>query len=389
MPPHARTAGSRVSELDSVRGLAAFVVLLHHLWEVTLPDQNSFPLHGFPGFGHDRLIDVAFWICVSPLRLLFNGHAAVGLFFVLSGFALMKSLEGPRRVPYRSFVVRRFFRIYPPFALVILIAATASALIRPQAIPGRDWLNDYWRTPVTSGLVWGHLGMIATSGYFVSLNSSMWTLVHELRISMIFPLLAACALRYPRATLAAALAVFTALSITHLTSVLIAPVPGAFLKQLCLSFIGSVRYCLFFVLGILLARRPAFLQFGPIASPWRRAALWVVPFALLLIPYTAGYLELGYAIGAYLLLDLCMRSTRARAVLRHPVLLWLGRVSYSLYLTHLVILIGSVYLLHRLLPMPVILLMVIVLALIAAELLHRAVELPSSALGKYLAHRMA
>src|SRR5580658_3232655 len=215
MPNNAPGASARVSELDSVRGVAAFVVLLHHLWETVLPDQNTFPLQGFSGFGHDRFEDIAFWISVTPLRLLFSGHAAVGVFFVLSGFALMKSLGGPRRQRYLPFVVRRIFRIYPPFALVILVAALACWLIRPEAIPGRDWINEFWRMPVTLGLVLGHLGMIATAGYFNNLNSSMWTLVHEMRISLVFPLLAACAVRDPRRTLAVALVAFALLSINH------------------------------------------------------------------------------------------------------------------------------------------------------------------------------
>jgi peptidoglycan/LPS O-acetylase OafA/YrhL len=389
MPNNAPGASARVSELDSVRGVAAFVVLLHHLWETVLPDQNTFPLQGFSGFGHDRFEDIAFWISVTPLRLLFSGHAAVGVFFVLSGFALMKSLEGPRRQGYLPFIVRRIFRIYPPYALVILVAALASWLIRPDAIPGRDWINEYWRTPVTFGLVLGHLGMIATGGYFTSLNSSMWTLVHEMRISMVFPLLAVFAVRAPGRTLAAALAVFALLSINHLTAAATAPIPWPALKAVVLSILQSLRYCLFFVFGILLARRPAFLQLPPVNRPWLRAALWAVPFVLLAIPYTAGYVELCYAIGAWMLLDLCMRSPAARGLLRHPTLLWLGKVSYSLYLTHLVVLIAAVYLLHRLLPIAAILALVVVLALVAAELLNRTVELPSSALGKRLANRLS
>jgi peptidoglycan/LPS O-acetylase OafA/YrhL len=383
-----RTSG-RISELDSVRGLAAFVVLLHHLWETILPDQNVFPLQGFPGLGHDRMLDIAFWISVTPLRVLFCGHAAVGLFFVLSGFALMKSLEGPRRQGYLSFAVRRIFRIYPPFALVILLAALASWLIQPQAIPGMDWINRFWRIPVTPGLVLGHLGMIATAGYFNNLDSPMWTLVHEMRISLVFPLLAACAVREPRRTLTVALVAFALLSITHLTAILTAPIPWPDLRTLVLSLGQSMRYALFFVFGIMLALRPTFLQVPPLRSRWLRALLWAVPFVLLAIPYTAEYVELCYAIGAYLLLDLCMRSETARSFLRHPALLWLGKVSYSLYLSHLVILLAAVYLLHNVLPMAAILALVVVLSLGAAQLLNRTVELPSSALGKRLAARLA
>jgi len=152
----------RVSELDSVRGIAAFVVLLHHLWMVILPDQNTFPLSGYPIPGGGALATMAFWISVTPLRLLFCGHSAGCVFFVLSGFALMKALENPQQRQYTTFITRRFFRIYPPFAVAILLAAARSCLFQPQPLPtshwpALNWVNAYWTTPVTVPMILGHL----------------------------------------------------------------------------------------------------------------------------------------------------------------------------------------------------------------------------------------
>jgi peptidoglycan/LPS O-acetylase OafA/YrhL len=377
----------RVSELDSVRGLAAFIVVLHHFWETVLPDQNTFPLQGYATLAPGALRDVAFWISVTPLRLLFSGHAAVGVFFVLSGFALAKSLQNPRQSSYVTFLVRRFFRIYPPFALVILIAAAASWLIQPQAVPGRDWINHYWRAPVTPDLVLGHLTMITTAGYYNSLDSSMWTLVHELRISAAFPLICALALAYPRTVVATALATFCVLSVSHLTGALTAALHPPLLADMLLSWIQTLRYVLFFVLGILVAVRYPYFETLLQRYPRTRKLLWVCTAVLLAIPYTKGYLELCYAVGAFLLLILCLSSTAARGFLRYPAFLWLGKVSYSLYLVHLIILIAAVYLLHNVLPIAMILLLVLVISLSAAELLNRAVEMPSNEIGKRLTTR--
>jgi peptidoglycan/LPS O-acetylase OafA/YrhL len=379
------SSAGRVSELDSVRGLAAFIVLLHHLWETILPDQNTFPLVGYPVPG--ALGEVAFWISVTPLRLLFSGHAAVGVFFVLSGFALTKSLQHSRHTGYIPFIVRRFFRIYPPFALVILIAAALSWLLHPQAIPGRDWINHYWRAPVTWNLVAGHLAMIETSGYYNTLDSSMWTLVHELRISVLFPLIAGLAFVYPRAVLLGSILGFAVLSITHLTTGIGAFLHPDLVREIFLSCIQTLRYVVFFVFGILVATQFEVFDRALTRHPAAEKYLWLVAFGLLAVPYTKGYTEICYAVGAFILLILCIHSPLARRILRHPALLWLGKVSYSLYLVHLIVLIAAMYLLHDVLPTSVILLLYLVVSLLLAEVLNRTVELPSSELGKRMAEK--
>jgi peptidoglycan/LPS O-acetylase OafA/YrhL len=374
----------RVNELDSVRGIAAFIVVLHHVWETILPDQNTFPLLGRAAAGTGWLADIAFWISVSPLRLLFCGHAAVGVFFVLSGFALTKSLENPRQRSYGPFILRRFFRIYPPFAFVILASAAFCYLFKPLPIPGRDWLNLSWNEPVSLQLVAGHLLMLVTAGTYNSLDSPMWTLVHELRISIIFPLLAAAAIARPRPALIASAGVFAVLSVRHLTTLLGTVIHPDLLRDIVLSFIETARYVVFFVLGILIAaKNPAIERF------LRRHArtvplLWALAFCALAVPYAKAYLEIFYAAGAFLLIALCIHSDAAKRLLRHDALLWLGRVSYSLYLSHHVVLLAMAHLLYRQLPMWAILALFVPLSLIVAEILNRLIELPSSNLGKRL-----
>jgi len=382
----------RVSELDSVRGVAAFVVLLHHLWMIVLPDQNTFPLTGYPIPGGGALATAAFWISVSPLRLLFCGHAAVGVFFVLSGFALMKALENPQQRAYTTFITRRFFRIYPPFAVAIVLAAALSWLLHPQPLPEAEWpslawVNAYWTAPVTVPMVLGHLGMIATAGYYNSLNSAMWTLVHELRISLLFPLIAAAALVRPRLVLLVALLTFVVFSITHLTHALTSHVQPESVAVFVLSILQTLRYVLFFVFGIVIVRQAPQIGAWLARHPGIKPFLWATAAILLAIPYTKGYTELLYAVGSFLLLNLCLHSDRARAVLRNPVLQWLGRISYSLYLTHLVVLLALVYALYGVLPMWLILLLVLVVSLGVAEIFNRWVEMPSARLGKRMATR--
>lgn len=62
----------RIGELDSIRGLAALIVLFHHMYQ-DLNNNTRFPPIIFR---------------YSPLRVLTNGHASVIMFFILSGFVL-------------------------------------------------------------------------------------------------------------------------------------------------------------------------------------------------------------------------------------------------------------------------------------------------------------
>jgi peptidoglycan/LPS O-acetylase OafA/YrhL len=114
----------------------------------------------------------------------------------------------------------------------------------------------------------------------------------------------------------------------------------------------------------------------------------MVAIVLLSMPYLAGYVELAYALGATLLLALCMHSQRARKVLAAPVLAWLGKISYSLYLVHLVVILSLVHALYGVLPVGTILLFAVPASLAIADLTNRLLELPTNHLGKRIAAGM-
>jgi peptidoglycan/LPS O-acetylase OafA/YrhL len=332
--------------------------------------------------------EFALWVSLSPLRLLFAGHAAVGVFFVLSGFVLAMSLRGSSQGGYLPFVIRRFFRIWVPFAAAILFAALLVYLIVPQPIPGHAWINDSWSQPLTWKLVAGHLLMLGPAEY-VTLDNPMWSLVHELRISLAFPLLAGAATLAPRLTLAGTAAAFALLSVTRLTDPLIGAIDGGLGRDLLFSAMQSVRYLFFFTLGVLLAQQWSGIH-GVLERFSRlRPILWLIAFALLWVPYTKGYIELCYAAGAFLLLALCIHSPASRKLLRHPVLSWLGRISYSLYLVHLLVLLALLHWFSGRAPMAAILPAAVMLSLLLAWVANRYVEIPSNTLGKRIALKVS
>lgn len=65
-------------------------------------------------------------------------------------------------------------------------------------------------------------------------------------------------------------------------------------------------------------------------------------------------------------------------------IVFLGKISYSLYLYHFIVLIGSIYLLYKILPIWAILSIAFVLSFALATLAYHFVERPSITLGKRL-----
>lgn len=103
---------SRLSALDGLRGYAALIVVFFHsILEVkpTLIDE----ILKKPVYTLNNIYDVFTKISL----ILFNGHAAVALFFVLSGAVLMRSLQKNHETGIIKLVLKfstqRFFRIYP------------------------------------------------------------------------------------------------------------------------------------------------------------------------------------------------------------------------------------------------------------------------------------
>ena len=82
-PSSGKPAAVRLIELDGLRGLAAVVVLIHHALETVpaLAEVGARP-GTVPTGTFNRILTQ------SPLHLLWAGHEAVLIFFVLSGVAL-------------------------------------------------------------------------------------------------------------------------------------------------------------------------------------------------------------------------------------------------------------------------------------------------------------
>lgn len=361
----------RLTSLDALRGIAACVVVLSHCYLV-IPEQNR------------ALIDGSLWSI--PFRPFHNGQAAVIIFFVLSGYVLSLPYLRGTQLPYLNYVVRRVCRIYIPFAASIFLALFAYILIgQSHAQAASHWFDSFWSTVPTVSVVLKHFLMLG-AGPDIELNPIMWTLIHEMRISLLFPLLILLC-RNTRIAIPAALLLLVAATkiLAGLQSFYPAH-PGT----VGITFLWTAQMTPYFITGILLSkhreqihalwqRLPKPARFGLIVAP---LFIFAVPFEFIFAKRDALY-----GLGAAALVVLAIEIPRLRAFLNEPIPQWLGRISYSIYLIHLPIMLVVVPPLIGRMPFGFVVAAVLAAALAAATVLHALVEVPAIKLGHRLTRR--
>lgn len=349
-------ARGRINTLDALRGIAALIVVLHHA---------NYMLAPYWGQAMLWLLD---W---SPLRLIKAGRPAVVFFFVLSGYVLTLALlrqRGP--VAPVAWAVRRSLRLLPPVAASVALSAALC-----WWIAGGRTLDDLgllvavsWPEPPDLPEILRHMALLDTGDYAYPLNVVLWSLVHEWRVSLVFPLVLLFRERV-------ALLLGGAFLLRSLAISAGAPEDTAVLGRSLHSTGAATAYFVFaFAAGSALAMKE---PFAALAGTTRWAA-WAAVVAA-----TVSYSDLA-VVGASVLLILLARGEDGAFVraLRRPTLQWLGQVSYSLYLVHVPVALALAHALHGTLPAAAIAVLTVLLALPAADVFYRLVERPSLLLSR-------
>ena len=296
-----------VAALDGLRGIGALVVVIRHT-------ANAVPM---PELWRTQIFK-------SALAPLFSSQGAVQLFFVLSGWVLAASLaRGPSGVfAWLPFWVRRICRIHLPF---VAAALAAFALSRFWSIPDPDAVTRWLARSVIQPSFGDLLASLTFPGKAAELIPVGWTLTIEMIYSFALPLLVLIA-RPLRGTLLLALGV-----------------AGLLLPLSPLSF---AWYGLDFALGVV-----AFQERVAIDRVLRRlpaAARAALPFfglALISAPVWLGtdpsaLLGVGRTViasiglGAFVLVLSVLSFPALARVLGSRPCVFLGRISFGVYLLH-------------------------------------------------------
>lgn len=265
----------------------------------------------------------------SIVRALQFGSNGVDLFFILSGFIIAYSYAGEFRTfswaKYGQFLHKRLARIWPAHMFALSLLAALGVLL---TLTGRNFLHD---SPIAD-FISQALMINNWNPWHVShtWNGPDWSISAEWSAYLLFPLLLAAVRWVPR----------------RLLPILIVLLP--LLMVMSYRFgqadFGPVRIMTEFPCGIALYYLWRHVQ--P-SSLWSRVGL---ACALLYVP-------LGVVLGLVgadvrwqvllvppLLFSIALNAGPVARLLARPLPEYLGRISYSLYITHYVVIISMRFL---------------------------------------------
>jgi peptidoglycan/LPS O-acetylase OafA/YrhL len=363
----------RYYELDSLRGLAALTVVFLHFSRICSPRV----IHIFDN---------------TPLRLLVAGHAAVILFFLLSGLVLTLPYKKNGRLDYGPFVLKRVCRIYLPYLGALAFAILCDLHFSSRNSFENSWTQLTWSAPVTTSLVVQHILFLGNYDWS-QFNTAFWSLVYEMRVSLVFPFLALAVLRLRAVWVilsAAALSiVFYALAILFSTILHLSS------RSAAINSMRTLHYAAFFLIGSLLAKHlHAISRWFARLTVFQAASVALVSLALYGFSNASAIVERfhlpgdlydwGTAAGATMLIVFAMNNKPFHSFLTRPTIHRLGQISYSLYLIHGTILFVLIHTLLGRVPMGVLLLIYLSVTLLVTEIFHRLIERPFMLLGRRL-----
>lgn len=288
-------------QLDALRALAVLAVMVHHFLPV------------------DRYI---------PTGYVTLGFLAVRLFFVLSGFLitgiLLKYRSDDRGNALRRFYVRRVLRIFPIYYLTLFIALALQ--VRPIQ-QGAFWHLTYLSNYVAPF----HPEWMGPASHF-------WTLAVEEQFYFVWPFIL---LFMPRKHLAKTIVGTIALAVLFRAFVLFVlstsiEAAGVFTFATLDSLGGGALLALFHYDERLRTRLPSLMKWFLIAGAG------ILTLTTLLYIYNIGFrilhslLCLGISFLFVVLIEKTARgfTGKAKTLLEAPAVLYIGKISYGLYVYH-------------------------------------------------------
>ncbi|MDO4954821.1 MAG: acyltransferase family protein [Akkermansia sp.] len=296
------SGNGKILHLAGIRGFAIILVLLFHLNPAVAP----------------------------------QGYYGVDMFFVLSGYFLIgRQLQDGSTFSLSQFVSKRFCRLVPPLIATVLTITLLCTLILPAqeacaaAMTGRSallsWLNVYLAD--------------ATSSYFAE-NTRTMPLMHLWYMSVLLQCYAFYAvlfflwekLKCGKGVKMACLGVVAFLSLCIQFRWCVAVLGGDSSYASSTYFWSSTRLYEFALGG--------FAYLVPVGAAKGRFAPWLASVALLIltaacfVPIPGGERWTPAAVLLTLCIVVCGKNGFAGGVLGNKIVLYIGAISFSLYLVH-------------------------------------------------------
>lgn len=299
-----------LAALTSLRGIAAIFVVWHHLTFVVMPDVAAF----------------------TPSRLFEKSYLWVDLFFILSGFVLAYIYHdtfrnGVTNKHYRPFIQARFARIYPLHLFMLSLFV---------GFEGLQWLLGFFGAagmghlpaPFTgkqsAETLLTNLLLVQTLHWQAYWNEPAWSISAEWMMYFVFPFLLRPLLHLHKQRF-----VFVAV---------LAVIPLVIIEwhfgDLGLYYAGwpmLVRCLCEATLGILAFQCYRMRVLSQLASAKLVSPVLILNLSILAVPAPGVPSVIGFF---WLVLCASRLPQQSHHLLNHPLLVYLGAISYSIYLVH-------------------------------------------------------
>jgi len=273
----------RISFLDGLRGVAILMVILFHAyarWPDLVPYGNRY----------------------GEIVLFKYGWLGVYLFFMISGFVILMTLE--KTTNFFQFIYHRWIRLFPAMFIVSILVFTTAHLLFPERpagvpvirdlLPGLTFIDDQ----ILSKIFHSPQGM---------LEGAFWSLYVEVKFYIIFGL------------------IFFAFG----ENVAIAGIIGLFLCFILTGHLGrlSAQYMGWFASGAIYY---IYFKYGKKKWLWMALSMSLISALFL----HRGILATLVAVIMSLFFLFVMISQHLQSIISSRFLLFLGFISYPLYLIH-------------------------------------------------------
>jgi peptidoglycan/LPS O-acetylase OafA/YrhL len=321
--------------LDGIRGLAISMVLLYHGWT-----YRGGGAAGAAGATSGTAISEAIGETVNAVRA--TGWAGVDVFFVLSGFLITGILVETKGQPryWRNFLIRRGLRIFPLYyAVLVLLVCAGLVLARAGATSGAAgelvrglgniWVNFLYLTNFA----------VATWGEDRVPLDTAWSLAIEEQFYLVYPaIVLLCSRRgLQRALFAMTIAapILRVLVYYHGPQPVLGPYVLPFCRMDALAIGGLVR----------LAYGGGGPEPATLAALRRHALIICAAAILVLLAWSrkdVRFVAVGYTLSAVAAAALLVRllgspeGSPLRRAFESRALVHIGKVSYAVYLFHLI-----------------------------------------------------
>ncbi len=305
----------RIKELDGLRGIAILMVISFHYLNNQL--ENN----------HDKTSKI-----ISKLTAY--GWVGVDLFFVLSGFLIGSVLIANKNSPYffKTFFIRRIVRIIPNYFLLLIVFVIIWSL---PYFDRNTFLAVHEPVPVWSYFLMVHNFYIAHFQNFGNRALSVsWSIAIEEQFYLLFPFI----VFFIRNKWLPYLLLFFVILAVVVRSLFTNWIPQYVLLPSRLDGLA---------IGFLIA----YAHLGNIINANRLKVVRLLWALLVVVMCACAFLFWRYndigvikhtlfatAFAAVLIFALVYPHTWYGSLLRNKILVWIGTISYSLYLFHYLIL---------------------------------------------------